>query len=464
MGSVRISIIGAGSAVFSLRLISDLCKTKSLAGSTVSLMDVDSDRLESAYILAKKYASDVGADIEFETTTDTTESIEGADFVINTALVGGHAFLEKMRHIGEKHGYYRGIDSQEFNMVSDYYTLTNWNQLAYFLEIAKIMEEKAPDAWLLLAANPVFEGTTLIKRNSKIKMVGFCHGHYGFVEVAEKLGLDPSLVDWQMAGVNHGIWLNRFKYNGNDAYPVLDEWLKKQEEFRPEHPFNDQMSPAAEDMYRFYKLLPIGDTVRNSSWKYHHNPSAKRKWYGKPWGGADSAAGWKWYEKNLETITTAMKEFTRAIKENPELDINESIVEGMKLLPDMIQQEVVTLYNPDKLSGEQHVPFIDAIANNNSGRFMVNILNNGIIKGIEDNIAIEVPAIIDSKGIHPEKIDPELPEKVINWYLKPRIMRMEWALEAFIKRDPNLILEILMRDPRTKSYEQAKAVVNEIFY
>jgi alpha-galactosidase/6-phospho-beta-glucosidase family protein len=40
---------------------------------------------------------------------------------------------------------------------------------------------------------------------------------------------------------------------------------------------------------------------------------------------------------------------------------------------------------------------------------------------------------------------------------------MEWALEAFIKKDKSLIVELLIRDRRTTSYEQAKTVVEEIF-
>jgi alpha-galactosidase len=115
------------------------------------------------------------------------------------------------------------------------------------------------------------------------------------------------------------------------------------------------------------------------------------------------------------------------------------------------------------MSGEQHIPFIDAIVNGNSARFIVNTLNQGAIKGIDDDVAVEVPAIVDSDGIHIEEIEPALPERVVQWYLKPRILRMEWALEAFNERNPELIIEILLRDPRTKSYEQAKAVVGEIF-
>jgi alpha-galactosidase/6-phospho-beta-glucosidase family protein len=208
---VNILHIGAGSAVFSLRLVSDICKTKGLHKSKVTLMDIDEGRLEAVHVLASKLAEEMKTDLKFSKTTELEEAVAGSDFVINTALVGGHGFLDRIRAIGEKHGYYRGIDTQEFNMVSDYYTLTNWNQLSFFLKIAETMERLAPEAWMLQAANPVFEGTTLIRRKSKIRMIGFCHGHYDVMEVAETLGVHKDELDWQVAGVNHGIWLNRFR-------------------------------------------------------------------------------------------------------------------------------------------------------------------------------------------------------------------------------------------------------------
>jgi len=41
-------------------------------------------------------------------------------------MAGGHGYLDLVRSIGEKHGYYRGIDAQNYNFVSDYLNLTNW--------------------------------------------------------------------------------------------------------------------------------------------------------------------------------------------------------------------------------------------------------------------------------------------------------------------------------------------------
>jgi len=212
MAATKLSIIGAGSAAFSLRLVGDLCKTKELAGSLVSFMDIDENRLNAVYVLAKKYAEELGVDLEFETTTSVEDAIRDSSFVVNTALVGGHSYFEKVRRISEKYGYYRGIDSQEFNMVSDYYTISNFNQLKFMYDVAKMIEKLSPKAWLLQAANPVFELTNLISRNVPINMVGICHGHHAVDHMIEVLGLDKNKVDWQVAGVNHGIWLTRFLY------------------------------------------------------------------------------------------------------------------------------------------------------------------------------------------------------------------------------------------------------------
>lgn len=441
MSSIKVSIIGAGSAIFSLRLVGDLCKTKGLSGSLVSLMDIDARRLNAVHGLAKRYAAELGADIKFEKTTDMNRSLEDADFVINTALIGGHEQQEIIREVGEKHGYYRGIDSQEFNMVSDYYTLTNYNQLKYFLDVAQSMEKLCPDAWLLQAANPVFEGTTLISRQTNIKVVGFCHGHYGVNRIAESIGIPLEEVDWQVAGFNHNIWLTRFIYKSEDGYPYIDRWIdNKAKEWKPKTPFDDQMSPAAIDMYRFYGRFPVGDTVRNGNWKYHYDLETKKKWFGEPWGGADSEVGWAWYQEELRNATD------RTLRLSSDKSVS-----------------LVKEFPPDTKSGEQHVPFMDALINNNKGRFVLNIPNKGqIILGIPEDVVVEVPVTVDKKGIHPEKIDPPIPEQIMDMYLVPRRLRMEWALESFISGNKKILQEILVRDPRTRSFEQARAVVEEI--
>lgn len=464
MAPVKISIVGAGSAVFSMRLVNDLCKTKGLAGSLVSLMDIDEQRLNGVYDLATRYVKELGADLKFEKTTSLETSLHEADFVINTALVGGHAYLDKVRAIGEKHGYYRGIDAQELNMVTDYCTITNFNQLKFFVDLARLMEKICPNAWLLQTANPVFEGTNLISRCSKVKVVGFCHGHYGVMEMAEALGLDESKLDWQVAGFNHAIWLNRFVYDGQDGYRLLENWIEEGnlERWKPRNPFDLQMSPGAIDMYRFYGMMPIGDTVRNSTWYYNKDFETKKRWYGEPWGGPDSEEGWKWYQQRLKTTTDAI-DFLSKNKSLKLMSLNTYLKFLPKgTVPEEMKKEVEVFSSPDKLSGEQHVPFIDSVVNNNPRRFVINVPNEGYIDGIPDGIFVEVPAIVDKDGWHVEKIEPKLNDKVLKFYLWPRMMRMEWALHAIMNGDKSALIEFLLRDPRTKSLEQAQTVIEEI--
>jgi len=447
--NIKVTFIGAGSVRYTLKLIGDFCKTPELSDVFVSLMDIDEERLDAVYNLAKRYNDELGASLKFEKTTDLQKALEGANFVINTALArakgheDGYVQYEIMREVGEKHGYYRGIDSQVFNMVSDYYTISNYNHLKMSLDIAKAAEKYCPDAYLIQTANPVFEITQLVLRQTNAKIIGFCHGFGGAYELFETLGLDPKDVDWQVAGVNHGIFLNRFLYKGENAYPLLDRWIEeKSSSWEPKSPWDTQLSPAAIDMYRFYGMMPIGDTVRNGSWKYHYNLETKKKWYGR-FGGIDNEVERPKFYEQLREIKRKLIE----ISKDPKIKLTEFWPEE---------------FAKDKLSGEQHIPFINAITNGKRVRLFLNILNNGIIKGIPDDVVVEVPVWVDKNGIHPEKIEPDLTDRIKKFYLLPRIIRMEMALEAFITGDRKVLEEFLIRDPRTRSYEQVKAVIDEI--
>lgn len=469
MAATKLSIIGAGSATFSLRLVGDLCKTKELSGSLVSLMDIDQDRLNAVYILARKYAEELGANLKFETTTSVEDAIKDSSFVVNTALVGGHGYFEKVRQISEKYGYYRGIDTQEFNMVSDYYTISNFNQLKFMYDVAKMIEKFSPYAWLLQAANPVFELTSLISRAVPINMVGICHGHHGVNQIIEVLGLDKDKVEWQVAGVNHGIWLTKFLYRGEDAYSLIDEWLEKElVNWKPTNPFDDQLSSVAKDMYEFYGKMPIGDTVRNGSWKYHYNLETKKKWFGEPWGGVDSELGWKWYQDRQAEIAITMQKMASYFQENPSAKLLSSETHNkiVALAKDEVKEEfaqgIYELLNPEKKSGEQHILLVNALLNNERANLVLNVLNKGTISGISDDVALELPVYADEDGIHPYKVEPDIPERIKKMYLMPRILRMEWALESLLTGDRRVLEEFLIRDPRTRSYDQVIKVIDDI--
>ena len=105
---LKIAVIGAGSATFSLGLVKDLCLTENLKGSLVSFMDINAERLENIKSLAERYSAELGADLRFEKTTSRQEALQDADFVINTADVKGHYHAKALRELTERHGYYYG--------------------------------------------------------------------------------------------------------------------------------------------------------------------------------------------------------------------------------------------------------------------------------------------------------------------------------------------------------------------
>jgi len=131
---VNISIIGAGSVVFSTSFIRDLCVTESLWGSKITLMDISRDRLKVVHNLAVRYKKETGARLKIRTTMNRRDALEDADFVICTVKVGGYRPMEIEREIAERYGYYRGIGDR----VCDYYGgIGAYHQLKFFLELAK---------------------------------------------------------------------------------------------------------------------------------------------------------------------------------------------------------------------------------------------------------------------------------------------------------------------------------------
>ena len=301
--SIKVTIIGAGSVVFSLGLVKDLCLTESLKGSEVCFMDINEERLDIIHRLGVRYAEDLGADLQFQHTLDRAESLQGADFVINTATITHNEyFMKRRRELASEHGYFYGRTG-----------MPEYHNLQLMLDVVKDMEKICPDAWVLQAGNPVFSGTTLMTRETGIKVCGLCHGHYGYREIAQTIGLDPDKITWQAPGLNHNIWLTHFYHEGQDAYPILDAWIKNDseaywEEKQNNGGFSAQMSPSAIQQYKMFGLMPVGDTPRRGGWWYHTDLETRKRWYGGPMGGGDTPEGRDRILKGKEKHYEKMKE------------------------------------------------------------------------------------------------------------------------------------------------------------
>ena len=425
--SVKITIIGAGSATFAAGIVRDLCVTPGLHGSHVALMDVDEHRLEMIDRMASRLSDELQAGLRFSRTTDREAALEGADFVLNTAQVGGHGWTEAQRSIAEEHGYYRGA------------RLHNFGQAAFFLEVAQDIERICPNAWLIQSGNPVFEGCTVMHRETNIKVLGLCHGHYGYRKIANVLGLESKHVTAQMPGFNHWIWMTDFRYKGEDAYPILDRWIETEAEAywaNDDRGFGDnQMRRAAIHQYQFFGAMPIGDTPRMCGWWYHTDLETKQQWFG-PLGGFDSEIGWGQYLERIGERTATV--------ERAALDENRPITETF----------------PAQQSAEQIVPIINALVNDEEGLYQVNIPNKGqIIKGFPEDLVIECQGVVNGAGIHGVSAPPFSP-RLMAGAMIPRWKEAELMIEAVRTGDSNLVLLYLLEDHRAQNLEQAEKLLD----
>jgi len=486
----KIAFIGAGSAKWTSRILMDIFLNKDLHNSEIWLMDIDDYRLQIIGTYAKRYVEELKLPIKVFATKDRRKAIENADFVISTVLTRGYTYYETMREISERYGYKYGINSVEWNYVGDYHTIWGYYQFKVHLEIARDIEELAPNAWFFIISNPVFELTTLVGRETKVKVAGICHGFLGFraaLEILamrlakEKLGksitslcamhdpecyktllslIDFDELDFEMKGFNHVIWLTRFRYGGDNAYKYVDEWIKEDaEEYwrvwreHTTNPWDVDLAPAAIDMYKTYGYLPIGDSVRGGTWKYHWDLKTKQYWYG-PYGGPDSEIG-----DAIRVLTVR-----RSVQEMASIAFDTSTP--------------ISHRDPLRPSGEVVVHLIDAIYNNKPSEhyelpspvpqakrlkapIYANILNNGTLTGIPNDVAVEIPVRVDGKGIHPKPVEP-LPPKVYKYAILHRLMRAEWAIQAFLEGGRDHLFNWLIVDVRTNSVQQVNDVIDAI--
>lgn len=433
--AVKISIIGAGSAVFSMSLINDMVRTPGLADSTISFMDINPDKLETAYLLCKRFAQERGINLKLEKTTDRRESIKGADFVINTALAAPHDRLREGWDIARKNGYRFG---GSLHVIHDEAFWVNFYQLRLMEDVVKDILELAPKAWFVLVANPVQAGTTYLKRKyPQLNMVGMCHGSNGVYSVAGRMGMEREHVTFECPGVNHFVWLTKLYYKGQDALPALKKWVdEKSAELHKECGTCCHEGPKPVDLYRRFGVFPIGDTANPGGgswgWWYHSSDEEDKLW---------KENGWDWYKGYFEGGIKGVQWMHDRARDNS------------KPVADMF---------PKGESHEPMVPIIEGLVTGKERTVIVNVLNDrNYVPGVPTNYEVEVPATVSSRGVQPHPTAP-LPGPVLAHLLADRVAPVEIELEAFVKGSRTLMIDLIMMDPWTKSREQAEKLFDEI--
>ena len=219
----KIVLIGAGSHVFSRRLISDILSYPELRNSTITLMDIDKEPLDLITAFARKLVEQHGFKTQIESTTNRREALEGAGYVIVTIRLGGMRAWQTDVEIPAKYGINSGV-GDTIGPGGVFYGL---RQIPALLDICHDMEELCPDAWLIDNSNPLAMMIWAVNDYTHIKSVGLCHGVQGVAaELARYLDAPFDEFSYWAAGINHMTWFLELKWRGKDAYPLLRERFK----------------------------------------------------------------------------------------------------------------------------------------------------------------------------------------------------------------------------------------------
>jgi alpha-galactosidase len=199
----KITFIGAGSFGFTRALVRDILTFPLLRDSTISLMDIDAERLEFIKTAVEKIIEEGKYPAKLEVTMDRKKALKGADAVICTILAGGVNIWRYDIEIPKKYG----VDICVGDTRGPAGIFRALRTIPVMLDICKDIEEICPDAIFLNYTNPMSMLCRAMQKKTKLKVTGLCHSVQGTAEMLAKwIGATMDEITYVCAGINHQAW------------------------------------------------------------------------------------------------------------------------------------------------------------------------------------------------------------------------------------------------------------------
>ncbi|MEV7629672.1 alpha-glucosidase/alpha-galactosidase [Actinoplanes sp. NPDC089786] len=407
-----ITFLGAGSVVFTRELLADILSFAELREVTLSLHDIDPERLETAEAIARRTAEQLGAKPVITASLDRRASLDGADFVINAIQVGMHAATVKDFEIPAKYGLRQTI-ADTLGVGGIFRALRTFPVLD---GIARDMLEICPDAWLLNYTNPMAMNIDyLAAAQPRLKAVGLCHSVFWTVhDLGNLLGVPHQEIDYTGAGVNHQAWLLRFEHNGESLYPRLDELLEREPELRRR---------VRMDMYRRLGYFPTETSEHSSEYL--------------PW--------YLHLDDEIERLRIPVGDYLRISAGN--VEEYHATRASLRAGEPLDVSRDATEYAPQ---------VIHSMVTGQLRRIHGNVANHDLISNLPSGYAVEVPCVVDHLGVRPERVGALPPQcAALN---RSFVSVGQLTVAAAIENDPRKIRQAAMVDPNTAATLSVDAI------
>lgn len=411
---VKITFLGAGSTVFARNVLGDCMCTPVLREAEIALYDINAKRLEDSETILKAINHNVNEDRAVIKTYLGVENrkaaLRDADFVVNAIQVGGYEPCTVTDfEIPKKYGLKQTIgDTLGIGGI-----MRGLRTIPVMEGFARDMEEVCPDTLFLNYTNPMAILSGYMQRYSKVRTVGLCHSVQVCTEgLLKGLGMEDKLegaTDY-IAGINHMAWLLEVKdKDGNDLYPEIK---KRALEKNSKEKHND--------MVRYEYIRTLGYYCTESS---EHN-SEYNPFFIK-----------SRYPEMIDKFNIPLDEYPRrCIKQ---------IAEWEEERNNILKDGKIT----HERSREYASYIMEAVVTNKPYQIGGNVLNTGLIDNLPSDACVEVPCMVNAKGVNPCHVG-RLPVQLAAMN-QTNINVQLLTIEAARTRDKNYIYQAAMLDPHT---------------
>jgi len=400
-----IVFLGAGSVEFTRQLLADLFRFEDLPPLRIALYDINAERLQVAQATAEQLAARFARPVEILATVNRREALQGADFVINSILVGGAASARKDLEIPAAAGLLQNVGDTTgiggvFRGLRTFPVLT---------EIANDMLDVCPDAWFLNYTNPMSMNVWWMSAIApSIKTVGLCHSVYWTVhDLCELVGADVERTRFRAAGVNHQSWLLEWSEDGNDLYPRLQDAIAADPEL------SRRVRVEIFKRVSFYPTETSEHSAEYLPW-FLRSPEQIERFRLEPLGHiAKDSRNLAEFENTKATLAAG---------------------EPLPLLDEAAE------YAPQ---------VIHSIITGTEREIHANVVNNDFIAELPNGAVVEVPARVDGSGVHPLAFGP-IPGvgAALN---RTYLAVADLTIQAALTGNPELVRQAVLLDPNASS-------------
>lgn len=436
----KITFIGAGSTVFARNLLGDILSFPELAGSTISLFDIDEQRLSTTEKVAHRLAKVVGADPKIETTTDRRAALDGADYAICMFQIGGYKPGTVVDFdIPKKYGLRQTIaDTLGIGGI-----MRALRTIPVLLDTCRDMEELCPDVTFLNYVNPMAMNCWAINRASKIKTVGLCHSVQGTAEqIAEDIGVPIGDINYLCAGINHMAFYLRFERKNENGVENLYPLVRK---------VIDEGRVPDWNRVRYEMFNRLGYFVTESSEHFsEYTPYFIKR--DRPDLVEKFNVPLDEYIRRCE-VQIAGWELTKDTIENPGVALNKEAIRskilaagGSENEAGWISEEAMNFDQVDQ-SHEYGSYIIHSLETGIPRVVYGNVANDGLIDNLPQGCTVEVPCLVDKNGVQPTKVGSLPPHLAA--LMQTNVNVQSLAVEAALTGKREHIYHAAMLDPHT---------------